>query len=159
MIGCPGSGKSTYISKHIKDDNTIVVSRDTIRFSLVNENEPYFLKEKEVFKKFTDTINFYLNLNYNVIADATHISVKSRAKLFNALNINKSNTEIIGLVMRTPLNECLRRNELRRGTRAYVPKSAVRRIFYSFEEPSLKEHNHIFNNIINIYPKNNKKER
>ncbi|MBR3673978.1 MAG: AAA family ATPase [Clostridia bacterium] len=148
MIGCPGSGKSTYVKNMIKNNPSIIwISRDEIRFSLVNENEPYFSKEKEVFEDFTYKIDDYLEGNYDVVADATHLNPKSRAKLFNALDIDKTKTRIIGIVMRTPLDECLRRNELRKGTRGYVPVDAVRRMFESFEEPTFEEYNNIFDEI------------
>ena len=59
MVGAPGSGKSTYANNFI---NTYgkpikVVSRDAIRFSLLNDGAPYFSKEKDVFSKFTKEIN------------------------------------------------------------------------------------------------------
>lgn len=35
MCGCPGSGKTTYAKKYLINDNTVYVSRDDIRFSLL----------------------------------------------------------------------------------------------------------------------------
>lgn len=51
LCGIPGSGKSTWAKNHL-DDNSIWISRDLIRFSMVSEEEEYFSKEKEVFKEF-----------------------------------------------------------------------------------------------------------
>ena len=147
MIGTPGSGKSTFADNMISDDPTISwVSRDIIRFLMVDENEAYFSKEKEAFKEFIRQIKKDLN-ERDVIADATHLHPRSRAKLFNALSIDKNKTKVIAVVMRTPLDECIRRNELRKGTRRYVPVDAVRRMFNSFVEPTYEEYGCIFDEI------------
>ena len=47
MMGIPGSGKSTFVRKR-RDifDNPIVISRDKIRFSLLEEGDEYFSKEE-----------------------------------------------------------------------------------------------------------------
>ena len=55
MCGIPGSGKST-LAKQLAAEvkcSVNIVSRDQIRFSMISENEPYFSKEKEVFKEFS----------------------------------------------------------------------------------------------------------
>ena len=52
MMGAPGAGKSTFI-KNLKGESGIPISRDQIRFSMVKEDEPYFSKEKEVYKEFS----------------------------------------------------------------------------------------------------------
>ncbi len=152
MIGVPGSGKSTYVDKMLKlKPDLKIVSRDAIRFSMLAENDEYFSKENDVFKEFIYQIVKFLNEGYDVVADATHISFKSRAKLFNALKIDKEKTEVIGIVMRTPLVECIRRNENRKGTRTYVPISEIRSMSFSLEEPTLDEYNRIFDRIYTIF--------
>ena len=139
MCGCPGSGKSTFAKKYIP--NSICVSRDDIRFSMVNENEEYFSREEEVFKEFVASINFGLKYDYNVVADATHLNSQSRAKLLNALNLDKEKTEVHVVVMNTPLIECLRRNEKRKGTRSYVPIDVIKSMYNKFRKPNFNENN------------------
>lgn len=136
LMGCPGSGKSTWITKHL-DEHTVWVSRDDVRFSMVSEDEEYFSKEKAVFKEFIRRINNAIENGYNVFADATHLNESSRNKLIR--NISAPVDEINIVWIKTDLNTALKRNESRKGTRAYVPKSVIRRMFYSMTKPSFEE--------------------
>ena len=52
MMGCPGSGKSTYLKTRFSQRPLAVISRDEIRFSMVKENEEYFSRENEVYAEF-----------------------------------------------------------------------------------------------------------
>ena len=51
MIGVPGSGKSTWIQNRLTEKD-VWVSRDTIRYCLLEEDDDYFAKEDEVIKLF-----------------------------------------------------------------------------------------------------------
>lgn len=137
MVGCPGSGKSTYAKTHLS--NALYVSRDEIRFNLVSENEEYFSKEDEVFDTFINKINEGLRASVDVVADATHLNAISRMKLLACLDIDKEKTEIHAIVMKTPLDKCIKNNENRKGTRAYVPISVIKRMYYSFKQPTQEE--------------------
>lgn len=141
MCGCAGAGKSTWIKNHLHAFNgyTSVISRDSIRFSLVKENEPYFSKENEVFDKFISDIKYHLNGSDNVIVDATHLNVSSRAKLFKNLGESLRGVQVNAIVIRTSLDTALAHNENRAGTRGYVPQSAIRRMYSQFVMPSFDE--------------------
>ena len=133
--GVPGSGKTTFLKKIVKKDEAII-SRDDIRFTLVKKGEPYFSHEKEVFNQFINIIAEHINSGINVYADATHLSQASRNKLLTALkaaNCTPAAVEVIYFDI--PLDTCLERNEKRKGTRAYVPKSVIRRMFNQLEWP------------------------
>lgn len=134
MCGIPGSGKSTWIKNHITSSE-MLVSRDTIRFNMVKENEPYFSKEDEVWKEFIYRINHYLEMGYNVFADATHINTGARRKLLKEI---KGNPTLAAIHITTPISLCLKRNVLREG-RECVPESAIKRMYSQFEEPSFEE--------------------
>lgn len=137
LVGVPGAGKSTYLKDKLSSGS--VTSRDAIRFSLVKENEEYFSREKEVFNIFVSEIKKSLAENENTYADATHISIASRTKLLRALGSSLKDVEVIPIVIQVSLQTALDHNELRKGTRAYVPRSVIRRMYEQFEKPSFEE--------------------
>lgn len=136
IVGLPGSGKST-IAQKVKNTlkDTIIVSRDSVRFSMVNKEDQYFAKEKEVFKTYINKINQYLSEGYNVIADATHLNAASRNKLLK--NVHGYN-ELIAVVADTPIENCLKRN-LKRSGREKVPDEVIKNMANNFHKPSFKE--------------------
>lgn len=152
MCGIPGAGKSTFIKNHTPEDK-IVVSRDAIRFSMVAEDEEYFSKENAVYKEFVNQICAGLHNSDYVIVDATHINEGSRSKLMRSLSGHYDPREwkVSALVIDSCLAKCLEQNELRKGTRAYVPVSAIRRMASQFTMPKFEEG---FDNIIVYNPFN-----
>ena len=139
-VGVPGSGKSTYINETIAKAGGIRVSRDEIRFAMLKDDEDYFAKENEVFKEFTHQIQEHIETGEATIyVDATHINKPSRAKLLNNLDLFRVDSlEIIYFDI--PLEECLARNEKRKGKgRTYVPRSVVRRLWSQMDIPTYEE--------------------
>ncbi len=136
LMGAPGSGKSTWVQNHL-DLNSLWVSRDNIRFKLVNENEKYFSKETQVFEEYVKQINWGLSNGYTVFADATHLNRKSRYKLLRRIIVPADEINIIWV--KTNLPVALDRNENRKGTRAYVPPNQLSNMYYAIEAPSFKE--------------------
>lgn len=141
MVGAPGTGKSTWISNHIDamGKNPVCISRDKIRFSLVKEGEEYFSKEKQVWIEFISQIKEALSTRDAIIVDATHLNEASRGKLLRALNSNLNDVEVNAVYMNVKLQTALERNENRRETRSYVPRSVVRRMYSQMTEPSFDE--------------------
>lgn len=151
ICGCPGSGKTTYAKKYLINDNTVYVSRDDIRFSLLQDGEEYFSREKEVYKEFIWRIyNAIHNEHKDVAADATHLNEKSRAKLFSSLPLDFSKIDVIGIYIDTPLEICIKQNDTRKGTKTYVPEGQVRRMFFSIKKPNHEEYNGIFTKIYSV---------
>ena len=136
MCGLPGAGKSTFLKKHAKTENSIIISRDTIRFSLVQPNEEYFSHEDEVTATFWKQINAALAEGKNVFADQTSLTPKARKWFLDHVH----GYEKIHIVwIDADLESCLERNENRKGTRAYVPKGVIRRMDNQFVEPTFNE--------------------
>lgn len=136
MCGIPGSGKSTWLKNHLKPEvKNHIVSRDEIRFSLLKDGEDYFSKEEEVYKQFWHDISSYLNEGYNVFADQTSLTPKSRKYLIDHVS---GYDNINAIWMNTPTEVALARNENRKG-RAHVPKTAIINMSKRFTIPSFEE--------------------
>lgn len=138
LMGAPGSGKSTYLKNRFSQQ-PVIVSRDAIRFNMVREDEEYFSKEKEVFREYIEQIRIALKFNKEVFADATHLNENSRAKVLFALGKDLKDVEVNVIWVRVPLEVAITQNELRLGTRAYVPKSVIRRMYSQATMPSKEE--------------------
>ena len=147
MVGCPASGKSTFIKKQIPlMTNARVISRDEIRFSLVAENEPYFSREDEVFDCFINEIREAIKTYDFVFVDATHINGKSRLKTLKRLYLNNDKVAVVPVVFTTPLETCLLRNEYREGRRK-VPEDAIKRMYNSLTMPNKTEYEYDYSSI------------
>lgn len=126
--GLPGSGKSTFLKAHAKADE-VIVSRDEIRFSLLKPGDKYFKYEDLVFDLFIERITKNINSGKNVYADATHLNSNSRKILTDALIAAGCDPiKVEAIYFDIPLEICLERNEKRKETKAYCPKSVIRRM-------------------------------
>ena len=143
MVGPPGCGKTTFIKNQSLKGNHI--SRDKIRFSLLEDGETYFGKEDLVFKEYVKQIQESLDAGCRTYADATHLNEKSRDKVLNRLNLENATLCAVNFIV--PLAECIRRNDLREG-RAKVPRSVIRRMHFSFVPVNITDKR--FSEIINV---------
>lgn len=143
MCGCPGQGKSTWAKDNLVYGD-VYVSRDAIRFYLLNDDEDYFSREKEVIKVFKYNIEEALKRGDNVWVDATFLTRKSRAWVVNLAS--QYGAKIMAVAFKHSLETCLEWNKQREG-RSFVPESAIRRMYEQFEEP---EYDEGFNEILLI---------
>lgn len=134
MVGIPASGKSFAANVIASEVEGVVVSRDSIRFSFINENDGYFSREAQVFLSFVEEIQSHLDKGETVIADATHLTEGSRKRLINNLNL-KNTSYIVPVVMNTSLSECLKRNDKRKG-RFKVPSGTIKDMYYFMTDPA-----------------------
>ena len=138
--GVPGSGKSTFLND-IKDPDEVIISRDIIRFSILKPGEDYFSHEKEVYVKFLNAIVMNIRNGKNVYADATHLNQKSRYIILKQLyNRGCFPKEINAIYFNVPLEVCKERNELRKGTKTYVPVEQVEKMYSEYIHPSYFEY-------------------
>jgi len=139
MVGIPGSGKSTWAKAHLTDAEYI--SRDNVRLSIIKDNEDLFSHEDEVYDKFVAILADGLRNQHNMVADATHMSHGARKKLINAIaknGVKSEEYEIVFVYMNTPIEECIRRDDLREG-RAHVTAPVIRRMARSLSCPAADE--------------------
>ncbi len=136
MCGPSGAGKTYWVKQFTQNlgDKTVSVkhiSRDEVRFSMVREDEEYFSHEDEVFAEWIKRIQEALDSPESgiVIADATHLSEKSRNKTLDHLTIPEG-LRIIPVSINPGVEECLKRNKQRTG-RAKVPRSVIRRMCFT----------------------------
>ena len=147
MMGVPGCGKSYFAAKLAQwIPNTEIISRDEIRFKMLQSNDEYFKHEKQVFQAFILAINESLAAGHNVIIDATHINRQSRSKLLREINRDYYNRCDI-FYMRTPIGRCIAQNNLREG-RAKVPEKVIKDFWNRKKTPILDEG---FDNIYYVF--------
>ena len=142
FCGIPGSGKPTEARRMAGSLATRgltieYISRDELRFSMISDESEYFSKKKEVFSKFVEKMNNSLNKNDCTIIDATHISKASRAKILRLVE-DPTNVRLLVLYLTTPLDVCMRQNDLRTG-RERVPHEVIEKMAKQFEDPTEKE--------------------
>ena len=141
MMGAPGSGKSTWVKKQLTNADAYI-SRDEIRFSLLEPGDDYFAKENQVFSTFISMIvtalqDFCID---RIFVDASHLNEGSRKKLLDAIKLNMSldKIEINVIWLRTTLDTCIKRNNNREG-RALVPEDTIRSMYKAQTMPKAIE--------------------
>lgn len=139
LCGPSGCGKTTWAANFIKGHRDVrYVSRDEIRFELVDPNESYFSREKEVFRRFANTIRQTLIDGFDCIADATHLNEFSRRKLTQAIDMHFKDYEIVYVSFNVNVDTCIEHNTNREG-RANVPETVIRNMCRDFRTPSIEE--------------------
>lgn len=142
LCGPAGCGKTTWafeFTRNVRENQDIrYVSRDSIRFEMLGDDEDYFAHEKEVFRRFTGCLTQTLVDGFDVIADATHLNPASRKRLTQAIDMRFSDYQIVYVVFNTNVETCVARNANRSG-RANVPDNVIRNMCRDFQTPSLEE--------------------
>lgn len=138
LCGPAGAGKTTWANNFIKNTNIKYVSRDKIRFATGVDGEHYFSNENAVFKEFSNIIAQNLIDGFDVIADATHISITSRKKLTKAIDRYIKDYKIIYIVFNVDVDICIKHNNAREGL-AKVPNFVIYNMVSKFSPPDMDE--------------------
>ena len=138
MCGPAGAGKSTWIRNHATPGTSAHISRDRVRFSMVKEDEYYFSREKEVYMEFVRQICRALAYDTKwvdeIYIDATHLTKKSREKLVSELDSFCPDYELIAVIIKPELEQCIEQNAQRSG-RELVPETVIRNMYETFQHP------------------------
>lgn len=147
MMGPAGSGKS-FLTEEIKKshEDTVIVSRDKIRFALLQPEDDYFAVEPAVIRQYYYNINFALQNHAYVIADATHISKKVRKQFFR--NVKTDGVRVVGIWVEVPLGVAIKQNAQRTG-RARVPEEVIKQMYKNKFTPQEDER---FDEVIYVNP-------
>lgn len=86
LVGLPGVGKSTYISKHANRENIVVASTDDIIDGMcadagITYDQGFLLFIDEATKRYNTLIGDALKGRYSIVIDRTNLTVNSRRKL------------------------------------------------------------------------------
>lgn len=148
MCGIPGSGKSTWCSKALKKPGAVRVSRDAIRFALLEEGEDYFAHEGDVYREFITAINeaIWNDDVTDILVDATHLNENSRNRLLRNLDLKNVTLNAVNFLI--DLDLAWERNNMREG-RAVVPYSVIRNMLNSYS-PAVKGEKYDYQNIVNL---------
>lgn len=138
LIGPAGSGKSTYSNK-IKNENTIMLSSDEIRKELFNDlNHQDKASHVKVFDLMNKRLKQILKKEDNkiIIYDATNLSRKRRANLYNMTKSININNKVEAVIFFTSLNELIFRNATREHEKQ-VPEKIILNMYKSTQTPQI----------------------
>ena len=136
MCGPAGSGKSTWIRCNAEAGTSAHISRDRIRFNMIQPDDYYFAHEDEVYAEYCNQIVQALDSPWvrEVYADATHLTSAARERVVRAASAAKSKFDVIAVIIRPSLQQCLDQNALRSG-RERVPEKVICNMYHSFSNP------------------------
>ena len=151
VCGPAGCGKSTWIKEHRKD-NDFVISRDEIRFTLMDMfNADYFDNEDSVIQIFHQAIRnatvFHINEGRDIYIDATNLNNKARKVILDNI-MGKEYWTIHFVNFHYSLSTCIAHNAKREG-RAKVPDNVISDMCARFMPADYEQYD-----IINIYEPN-----
>lgn len=135
MIGLPGSGKSSYADKYMRNDNTVYLSSDFIRKDMFGfEDQTH---NNQVFSRMNSETIFSLQTGFDVIYDATNLSAKRRMALINSVKRSVEDVYIDAYLMCVPINIILERNLTR--TERHLPWEKLIQMITYLESPMYYE--------------------
>jgi len=141
LVGVPGSGKSTWISKAPFDwSNTVIASTDTyVEREAKKQGKTYSEVFNDVMpnavKHMTQTVINAIKNNQDIVWDQTSTSKHARAKKIRML---PDNYEIIAIVFSTPGQQELSRRLASRPGKT-IPNEVIQTMINKWEEPTEDE--------------------
>lgn len=129
LVGIPGSGKTTFAEKYIKEHpNTVHLSSDRIRAELWG-NEATQGDNNEVFSLMQSRAIEALNNGQSVVYDATNITRKDRSYI---ISLCPKFARIECYIIWASIETCIKRDAARERT---VGKEVINRMLKRFQSP------------------------
>ena len=147
MVGVPGSGKSTWckrVSSFLDkcDIDNMIFSSDKYREKLFGDENDQ-THNSEVFNELYKDMTCFMSRDFSRVAffDATNLTKKSRKELFKRFsNFKDGEVSFIAVVMSTPLEECINRDNGRKESgKRFVGKEVINKMFNKFSYPERNE--------------------
>ena len=133
LVGIPGSGKTTYAEKYIKENpNAVHLSSDKIRAELWG-NEATQGDNNEVFSLMQSRAIYALNNGQSVVYDATNVTRKDRSYI---ITLCPKFAKIECYIIWAPIETCIERDAARERT---VGKEVIDRMLKRFQAPYYDE--------------------
>ena len=136
LVGLPGSGKTYYVNKHLKRENTTILSSDEIRKVLLGSEDAQW-DNSIVFDAMNYAAIENLRQGRNVIYDATNINSKRRIALLEQIKKEvKEDVFFVVTILATPYEICIERQQKRERK---VSEEVINRMIKNFEVPYYEE--------------------
>ena len=143
LIGLPGSGKTYYANKYLKQENTTILSSDEIRKVLLGSEGAQW-GDSTVFKAMNLATIENLKEERDVVYDATNINSKRRIELLEQIKKEvKEDVFFVAIILSVPYETCVDRQQKRERK---VPEEVINKMIKKFEVPYYEEG---WNKIIN----------
>ena len=132
LCGIPGSGKSTYAEKYIKEFGGVHLSSDAIRGDLYGD-ESIQGDPNEVFSIMQNKAIKLLNEGISVVYDSTGLTRKDRSYI---ISLCPKFVQIEAHIVWAPIETCIKRDSIRNRT---VGKEVIDRMLKRFQAPYYDE--------------------
>lgn len=134
-VGVSGSGKSTWAKKWVREDpaSRVWVCPDVLR-GILGSDDSDQSKNYQVFQVAHTMAEYLLKTGFNVVFDATSVSVRARKTL--AEIAVKTNSKLVAVVFDIPIDIAKKRNQ---GRDRKVPDSVIDRQSASLVKPETSE--------------------
>jgi predicted kinase len=144
LVGIPCSGKSYYAEIHFKPKNIKIVSTDEIRIEITETRKFNLQGNNEIFEIAFSRIKEELINQRDVVFDATNTNKKYRKNIIKLAKL--CNSRIVAVVMKTPLDICIKRNR-ERSEDSKIPEEKM----YYFNKANLNlDYSEGFDEIIEV---------
>jgi predicted kinase len=150
LVGIPGAGKSTWAKEKAKDGNTIIISRDDLRYMIKGEYIFDMRYEPLIKEMSRSMIADAMRAGFDIIIDETNITKRQRTEIIEFVKDNEDFDDfasIIAVVFEEKENNLENRMREPRGLSRDLWESVINKMKDNWEDITDDER---FVKIINI---------